>query len=233
MPSSTPVTLPPTAPRTAPPGLFAAALLHLLQQRLEDLPEARHVGLDPARRGPRPGPGCPRTPCPRIIRVKRPDVLLGGLGVPAQLRDDRPGLVPADVRARPHEAGRGRHREIPVDHLGTTDARHASTVRARDPQTVGVGDPPGRGARPPGGRPARAEPVRSRCVTVSRRRPARWPSRSRADWAAPGGPVPDAMNAKASSRPSGVHDRARQGVHAGEGAGLGVYQSGARPEPPV
>ncbi len=67
----------------------------------------------------------------RAHTSEAPDVFLRGLRMPAQLRDDLPGLVAAHLGARPHKPCRGRHREIPVDHLGTTDARHASTVRER------------------------------------------------------------------------------------------------------
>lgn len=46
------------------------------------------------------------------------DVFLRGPRVAAELRDDGAGLVPAHVGARPHEPGRGRDREVPVDHAG-------------------------------------------------------------------------------------------------------------------
>lgn len=108
----------------------AAALLHLLQQRLEDLPEAGDVRPDPA--------GAVDDEDGGVVGLlggqagEAADVLLRGLGVAAEFRDDGPGLVAAHLGARPYEPGRGGHREIPVDHAGRcADARHSSTVRER------------------------------------------------------------------------------------------------------
>lgn len=111
-----------------------AAVLHLGQQRLEHGPEPGDVRLDPA--GPVHDED--RRVMRRLARRvglchprEGADMGLGGLGVLAQLGDDRARLVPAHLRPRPHEPGRGRDREIPVDHLGPTDARHEFTVRGR------------------------------------------------------------------------------------------------------
>lgn len=110
-------------------GAGGASFLHLVEEGLEDLPEAGDVRPDPA--------GAVDDEDRGVVDVVRahtgeaPDVFLRGLGMSAQLGDDGAGLVATHLRARPYEPGRGRHREIPVDHLGTTDARHVSTVRER------------------------------------------------------------------------------------------------------
>jgi hypothetical protein len=115
----------------------AATFLHLVEQRFEDLPEPRDVRPDPAR--------AVDDEDGSVVEVvaahprEAADVLLRSLGVSAQLGDDGPGLVATHLWARPYEPGRGRHREIPVDHLRTTDARHASTVRERCRLGQGVG----------------------------------------------------------------------------------------------
>ena len=195
MPSSTPVTLPPTAPRTAPPGVLPRRSCIFSRRGLRTSRKPATLAFTQ--------PGRSTTSTGRVrghvpsgpIRVKPADVLLGGLGVPAQLRDDRTGLVPAHLRSRPHEPGRGRHREIPVDHLGTTDARHASTVRG-PPRRAGHGRPvremSGSGPEPVRGDGAQRQPQPANAVAA----------RSSAAWAAAGSVVPAAMKAKASSRPS-------------------------------
>lgn len=129
MPSSTPVTLPPTAPRTAPPGVVPrrSCILSSRGFRSSRNP-ATFARTQPGRSTTRMGVSW-RSSVP--IRVKPRTCSSEAFACRLQLSDDLSGLVAAHLGARPHKPCRGRHREIPVDHLGTTDARHASTVRER------------------------------------------------------------------------------------------------------
>ncbi|CAM5391439.1 hypothetical protein SGLAM104S_00548 [Streptomyces glaucescens] len=158
MPSSTPVTLPPTAPRTAPPG-------ELPRRSCIFSSSGRRISRKPATFArTQPGRSTTRTGVSWVssvpIRVKPRTCSSEALACQAQFRDDGAGLVAADLRARPYEPGRGRHREIPVDHAGcgATDARHVSTVREGSLTGQGVcgrGVEPVPGTRHPAGIRAR------------------------------------------------------------------------------
>ena len=124
MPSSTPVTLPPTAPSTAPPGVLPRRSCILSSSGLRSLAEPGDVRPDPARAVDDEDGGVVRRSSPPI-RVKPRTCSSEALACRRSSATTALRLVAAHLWARPYEPGRGRHREIPVDHLRTTDARHA------------------------------------------------------------------------------------------------------------
>ena len=198
-------------------GGAAAPFLHLVQQRLEHLPEPGDVRPDPAGAvddedggvvggvGAHPGEAA--------------DVFLRGLRVPAQLRDDGPGLVAAHVGARPHEPGRGRHREIPVDH--PADAAPPMLVMR---QRYVSGSHLGQAAAVDRGRAGRRGDPVARSAR-SRTPPGPSPRRSRAAWASVRAGGVAGQEGEGQQAAVVVDDRARQRVHAGQGAGLGPYDA--------
>ena len=230
MPSSTPVTLPPTAPSTAPPGLPRAAVLHLVQQRLQQLAEARDVGPDPAGPVDDEDRGVLRLVPPReIIRVKPRTCSSEALAC------RRSSATTARASSR-LTSGPGRTSRVAV-----ATARFQSTISAppmlvmRQPYVVAAPHAvrcrtptalrPGPTARPAPHGPPPPVVTRPRQRMPQLTRAAA--SRSRAVLGAGASVVPP-QEGEGEEAAVGVDDRAREGVDAGQGAGLGAYEAGGR-----
>ena len=110
------MTLPPTVPSTTPPGPRRRRRLHLAEQRAEQLAEAGHVGLHPARAvhdQHRRASGCAAL----AVHPREPGTCASESRRAGAARRRSPRLAPAHLRTRPGQPRRGRHGEVPVDHL--------------------------------------------------------------------------------------------------------------------
>ena len=171
-PTSRPVMREPTA-AVMPPGSMPRRSCSLADDRGDEVVERVGVGLDPARAVDdehRRGAGLGDQP--GELAHQRG----GALGPGPQLGDGLVGLGPADDRTGPCQPGRGRDREVPVDHLRA----HAPTLRTPP-------NPRGRHRNWSSERPIRMTSARSARGAVSGRRSGRrrGPRRS-----GPGGPGP-------------------------------------------